>query len=119
VYAEETDDWESSKLVWVVGVDRDDVGESGLKNWGIGVKSRMRSGELSWTKDVIKSSLRSKKVVGGDEDIKTIAGADGAGDSATITWGIEFICEVCVSEGVRRKTQVCLKILRNFVYFER
>jgi hypothetical protein len=67
-------------------VDRDEVGESAVKNCGIRVNSRVRSEELSWTKDVRKS-LRSKKVVGGEEDIKTIAGADGPVTSAIIPWG--------------------------------
>ena len=49
---EETDDCESSKLVWVVGVDRDEVGESAVKNCGISVKSSVKSEELSWTKEV-------------------------------------------------------------------
>lgn len=121
---EEIDDRESSKLFWVVGVDRDEVGESAVKNCGIRVRSRVISDELSWTKEVRKSSLRSKKVVGGDEDIKTIAGALGAGDSAIVTWGVEFILEdyggACVSEGVITGWQNSgLEILRNFVYFKR
>lgn len=93
---EEADDCESSKLVWVVGVDRDEVGESAIKNCGISVKSSVLS--ESWTKERKRSQLlRSNRVVGGGDegDIKTIAGADGPGDSAFIVrlrGGLEFIC---------------------------
>jgi hypothetical protein len=86
---EEADDCESSKLVWV-GVDRDEVGESPVKNCGISVKFNVKSVELSWTNEGKKSQLlRSNRVVGeGDEvDIKSagcIAEADGPGDSAFI-----------------------------------
>lgn len=122
---DETDD---SKLVWVVGVDRDEVGESTVKNCGIRVKSRVRSEALSWTKEVRKSSLRSKKVVGGDEDIKTIAGAEeGAGDSAmTYVGGQSLFSKImgraCVSGGVIKragekvKFELCSLILRRWIW---
>jgi hypothetical protein len=80
---EESDDCESSKLNCVVGVDRDEVGESGVKNWGIRVRSRVRSISFSWTKEE-RNSLPSTNV-DGVEDIKVdVAGADGAGDSVSI-----------------------------------
>jgi hypothetical protein len=80
---EESDDCESSKLNCVVGVDRDEVGESAVKNWGIRVRSRVRSMSFSWTKEE-RNSLPSMNV-DGVEDIKVdVAGADGAGVSVFI-----------------------------------
>ena len=104
---EKMDDWESSKLVCVVGVDKDDdEGESMLKKWGIRFKSSVRSPPISLTKEVIKS-LRSTRVGGEEGDIKAIAEVDGPADSAFIErlrGGMEFISReytrVCVSEGV-------------------
>ena len=118
---EKIDDCESSKLVCVVGVDRDDVGdrdevgESTVKNWGIRFKSRVRSTPISLTKEVIKS-LRSMKVVGEEgEDIKAIAEVDGPGVSAFIErlrGGKELISReytrVCVSEGVMNGLGKCV-----------
>ena len=126
---DEADDCKSSKLVWVVGVHRDEVGESGVKNCGISVNSSARSIELSWTKEVKKSLLsRSNKVVGGDEvDIKaagSIAGADGPGVSAFIVrlrggvgvylQGISGVCVERRNNGLR-----VLKIVRTLFYFGR
>jgi hypothetical protein len=76
---DESEDCESSKLNCVVGVDREEVGESAVKNWGIRVKSSVRSISFSWTKEGRKS-LPSMNV-DGVEDIKVdVAGADGAGE---------------------------------------
>jgi len=77
--ADETEDCESSKLSCVVGVDRDEVGESALRNLCIRLRSRVRSlNILSLTKEE-KELLRFRKVVG-VRDIKVVAGADGPDD---------------------------------------
>ena len=71
---DDANDRESSKLVCVVGVERDEVGESAVKNFDIGLNSKVRSLKFSLMKEV-RRSLWSRKVVG-VEDIKAGAGAD-------------------------------------------
>ena len=97
---DESEDCESSKLNCVVGVDRDEVGESAVKNWGIRVRSRVRSIPFSWTKEGRKS-LPSVNVDGVDIKVD-VAGAVGAGESVLIfrvayvgaSFSFKFLCRL-------------------------
>ena len=82
--AGETENTESSKLSCVVGVDREEVGESAVANLGIRLKSKVRSlNILSLTKVENRSLRLSKKVVGAQDIKVVVAGADGPGDDTS------------------------------------